>query len=100
MVKRRTLVWPATAVVQLRLAYEHIKKDSEKNAAKVRTEIMNACKELLKHPEKYPPDKHRYENDGTFRAFELYHYRIVYMVTESEIVIVRVRHTAMEPLLY
>lgn len=51
MVKRRKLVWPAIAVVQLRLAYEHIRKDSEKNAAKVRTEIINACKELLKHPE-------------------------------------------------
>ena len=48
----------------------------------------------------YPPDKYRKNNDGSFRAYELHRYRIAYRVTEKEIIIVRVRHTGMEPKQY
>jgi plasmid stabilization system protein ParE len=49
---------------------------------------------------KYPSDKFRKDNDGTWRAFEKYHYRISYRVLEGEIRIVRMRHTSKSPLNY
>ena len=48
----------------------------------------------------YAPDKYRINNDGSFRAYELHRYRIAYRLTEKEIIILRVRHTSMEPKQY
>ena len=100
MVKKRRLIWPYDPKQQLRAAYNHIKKDSLKNADKVRKAIVQATLELREYPNKHAADKYKVNNDGTFRAFELYHYRIAYQVTETEVVILRVRHTSMEPLGY
>lgn len=58
--------------------------------------LASTCK-LAAHPEMYPSDKYRKNNDGSFRAYELHRYRIAYRVTAKEIIIVRVRHTSMEP---
>ena len=62
--------------------------------------MLQKISDLKKHPDKYPLDKFKKNNPGIFRAFELYHYRISYAVTDKEIVITRVRHTSMEPLEY
>lgn len=48
----------------------------------------------------YPLDKYRMNNDGSFRAYELLRYRVSYQIIEKEIIIVRVRHTSMEPKQY
>ena len=100
MVKKRKVIWPDFSKQQLRKAYDHIKKDSLQNADKVRKAIVKSTTDLVDHPNKHPVDKFRSDNDGTFRAYELYHYRIAYQVTETEIIIVRVRHTSMEPVQY
>jgi len=100
VVKKRKLIWPQNPKHQLREAYDHIKKDSLVNADKVRNAIVAATLELRDHPNKYAVDKFKTNNDGTFRAFELFHYRIAYRVTDAEIIVVRVRHTSMEPLGY
>ena len=52
----------------------------------------------MAHPHRYPLDKYMKADDGTFRAFELHHYRIRYGVTGDQIVIIQVRHTSMQPL--
>lgn len=54
----------------------------------------------MEYPQKYNPDKYKTKNDGSFRAFEMYHYRISYRYKGSEIRIVRIRHTKMNPLTY
>lgn len=100
MVKKRKVIWPDISRQQLRKAYNHIKKDSLQNADKVRKAIVISTTDLIDHPHKHPADKFRSDNDGTFRAYELYHYRIAYQVTATEIIIVRVRHTSMEPVQY
>jgi hypothetical protein len=41
----------------------------------------------------HPPDKYRKNNDGSFRAYEIYRYRI----TDKEIIVVCIRDTSMEP---
>ncbi len=84
----------------LHKAYRYIKKDSFQNAEKVRNKILVAIKELGKNPERHGPDKYRIGNDGSYRAFEIYKYRITYHASGDEIRIIRIRHTKMNPLEY
>ncbi len=59
--------------------------------------ITRSVANLPTHPKKYPADKFKSKNDGSFRAYELFSYRITYQVTDSAINIVRIRHSSMEP---
>ena len=94
------IVWWKLALLQLKEAFDYIKKDSLQSAENVRNTIFSATDNLKYNPEIYPLDKYRKNNDGTFRAFEIYSYRIAYQITKSEIRILRVRHTKQEPLGY
>ena len=85
------------AKLQLKEAYEFIKLDSPQNAEKVKSEILATIKKLADHPERYHPDKYRTGNDGSYRAFELYRYRVSFHVSSAQITITRIRHTSMEP---
>lgn len=96
----REVKWPSRAQKQLEKAYQYILKKSYQNAEKVKADILASTRKLADHPEHHPPDKYRSNNDDSFRAYEVHHYRIAYQVKEKEIVIVRVRHTSMEPLTY
>ncbi len=101
MVKRsRKLVIDNEAKAQLRRAYQYINKDSVQNAEKVKSKILASLKTLIKNPEKYPPDKYKINNDGTFRTFDLYKYRITYHISDEQITVIRIRHTKMNPLEY
>lgn len=93
-------VWSKRAQVELAKAYEYIYKNSPTNAAKVLDEIIDVTIELPKHPEFYPPDKYKKNNDGNWRAFELHRYRISYRVMKNEIRIVRLRQTSRSPQTY
>jgi plasmid stabilization system protein ParE len=96
----REIRWPLLAQRQLWKAYQYILLDSYQNAEKVKNDILLSTRNLPANPEMYPPDKYRLNNDGSFRAYELHRYRIAYRITEKEIIIVRVRHTSMEPKQY
>jgi plasmid stabilization system protein ParE len=98
MVKK--VIWSRAAMQQLLKAYEYILPDSYQNAQKVKNDILVSTNKLSSYPEMYSLDKYRTNNDGSFRAYEIHRYRIAYRVTEKEIIITRVRHTSMEPLLY
>lgn len=96
----REIIWPTLAQRQLEKAYGYILQRSYQNAEKVKEDILTSTRKLAEQPEMHPPDKYRKDNDGSFRAYELHHYRIAYRVTEKRITIVRIRHTSMEPLHY
>lgn len=85
------------AKAQLKEAYTYIKLDSPKNAEKVKAKILASIKELAAYPEKYPKDKYRLSNDGYYRAFEIYKYRISYHVSPEQITVIMIRHSKMEP---
>lgn len=84
----------------LQEAYHYIKNDSLQNAEKVKAKILSSIKELIKNPERHAPDKYRLNNDGSYRAYEIYKYRITYHVSAEEIHVIRIRHTRMNPLEY
>ena len=94
------IVWSYEATLQLKAAYEFIKKDSVQNAEKVRHEIVAITRGLAKHPSKYNPDKYKLSNDGSYRAFEKHRFRVAYRVLKNEIRILRIRHTSLEPKQY
>ncbi|MBC7424441.1 MAG: type II toxin-antitoxin system RelE/ParE family toxin [Ferruginibacter sp.] len=93
----RQVIWPLTAQKQLAKGYKYILQDSFQNAEKVKLDILSSTSKIITNPEMYQRDKYRKNNDGSFRAYELHHFRITYKITDSTIIIVRVRHTSMEP---
>ena len=96
----KKLRWDKMALQQFNKAIEYIAKDSIQNAEKVRIDILEKVENLQAHPERYAPDKYKLDNDGSYKAFELYHLRIVYHVSSEEIRILRLRSTFQEPLNY
>ena len=93
----RKIRWDIQALQQFNAAINYIALDSVQGAEKVRQGILKKIDRLKTHPAFYNPDKYKKNNDGNFRAFELYHYRVSYYVSSIEIRILRVRHTGMEP---
>jgi plasmid stabilization system protein ParE len=96
----RRIVIDEEAIQALRKAYEYIRTQSIQNAEIVRSGILDSIKNLTNHPEIHPPDKYRIDKDKSFRAYELYSYRISYHVSANEIRILRIRNTKMNPVNY
>lgn len=92
--------WSKGAESQLQKAFLYIRKDSYQNAIKVRHDIVTMSESLSVNPERFPPDKFKMNNDGSYRAFELHRYRISFVILKEVVLIVRLRHTGMSPLLY
>jgi plasmid stabilization system protein ParE len=90
--------WDEVARLQLKKAFEYIRTDSVQNAEKVRRDILQLTRSLSEHAERYPLDKNKDNNDGTYRAVEKHKYRIAYRVLPDKVRIVRVRNTKQEPL--
>ncbi|HEX5150859.1 MAG TPA: type II toxin-antitoxin system RelE/ParE family toxin [Parafilimonas sp.] len=93
----KTIIWSKAALKQFEFAIHFIAEHSVQNAEKIRTGILEKIKRLSIYPEIHPPDKYKLNNDGSYRAFELHSYRIAYRVTHTEVRILRIRHTNMEP---
>jgi len=91
------VVWTKRSLLQIKAAYKYIFKDSPQNAGKVVNDITKAVSKAVPNPEFYGPDKYKINNDGTYRAFEKHSYRISYKITKMTIVVLRVRHTKLEP---
>ena len=81
---KQKVVWSDEAKKQLKEAYKYIRKDSLQNAEKIRSEIVSAAHKIPDNPERYAPDKFKLDNDGSYRAFEEYKYRIVYRVLKMK----------------
>lgn len=92
--------WSRKAQAELKRAYEYIKSMSLQHAEKVKNDIVHHSESLAVNPERYPPDKFKIGNNGQYRFFVLYHYRISYKIMDDVVLIVRMRHTSMSPLAY
>lgn len=92
-----TVIWTETAKKQLQDIYLYIAEDSILQADRVFEKLVNSTSKLTIHPKKHPQDKYKTDNDGSYRAYELYHYRISYRITPTVIYIVRIRSTHKNP---
>jgi plasmid stabilization system protein ParE len=96
----REIIWRTSAIIYLEKAIDHIREDSTKNAAVVANAILTTIEKAARFPEHFPPDKYKLNNSGSFRAFEIYSFRISFYCNSETIRIVRVRHTKQKPLNY
>lgn len=102
MVKKTLPVvnWNKRASQALKREYERIIEESYDNAELVKNGIREIVDSLPNHPEKFPRDKFKTNNEGNYRAFEAFSYRVAYKHTEKEIRILRIRHVKQEPKKY
>jgi plasmid stabilization system protein ParE len=96
----RNIIWRKTASLYLQKAIDYIRLDSEKNAETVAGAILLSIEKAAKFPEHFPPDKYKLNNTGSFRAFEIYSFRVSFYADAETIRIVRIRHTKQKPLNY
>ncbi len=93
------IVWNKQAKEALQIFYNYIKEDSVQNAETVRDNIIDSVSGLngkIVHR----PDKYKRNNDGTYRAFEIYSCRISYRITSIQIKVLRLRHVKMRPKMF
>ena len=87
--------WNKAAVQQLLDAIRFIEENEfYAYALELERDILLRIRNLPQNPNIYPVDKYRRNNDGSYRAFEVDHYRISYRNKKDTIRIVRIRHTS------
>ncbi|OFX28462.1 MAG: hypothetical protein A2033_14730 [Bacteroidetes bacterium GWA2_31_9] len=92
--------WRNEAVVHFNEILEYLQKESEKAAFIVGNAILDEVEALSEFVTAHSLDRFKVNNDGTFRAFIVYNYRISYFIENNIIYILRIRHTSREPLRY
>lgn len=101
MVKAKyEIVWDLEAREYFKTAIQYIKKESPQGAKTVRLEILKTVKSIATTPYIFETDRFRKDNDGSFRAFTAFHFRITYWINGNIIQVIRMRHTSQEPLEY
>lgn len=96
----RKVTWTKRSIRQFNTAIEFIRKDSDQRADQVKAKILEKILQLSDVHIVHRVDPYKKNNDGTYLYFEVLRYRIVYHVKEDEAVIIRMRHTSMEPRKY
>ncbi len=96
----RQIKWDKQATLQFDAAMHYIRNDSPANAERLKKQLLEKISQLAINAEIYTLDKYKKGNQGEYRAFELYRYRISYLVKEKEIIITRIRHTSQAPKKY
>jgi plasmid stabilization system protein ParE len=96
--KIKRIVWNKLAVKQFADAIAYIRSDSPQNAEKVKEDLLKEIEKLIAAHAIFSPDKYKLNNDGNYRAFEKFKFRVSYYVAKEEIRILRIRHTRRRPL--
>ena len=94
------LIWDDLAVDQLDEYLKNVSKQSESAPNLIRDRILSRLKAVQKNPYICEPDRFRDNNDGSYRAFTVYTYRVTYSIKDNYIRIIRVRSSNKEPLEY
>lgn len=95
----KKIIWSSDALQQLEDVHFYILFESKslRIADKVIDTIFDSTQILEKSPEIYELDEQKHNNDGTFRAYFVYSYKISYRITSQNIQILRIRHTSRMP---
>jgi plasmid stabilization system protein ParE len=96
----RKITWAKSAIFQFRKSIDYIRLDSPQNAEKVKNSILQKIAAHQSTIIRHRVDKYRRNKDGNFLYFEILKHRISFYSKEDEVIIVRVRHTKMNPKYY
>lgn len=94
------VIWYAQALKAFDKILQYIHKESPAGAKIVKNAILTRVDSIKKNPFISKLDDLKLDNDGSYRAFVVFHYRVSYKVSEKDntVIILRVRHTSREPL--
>ena len=95
--KNPKIEWTLMAKEDLKDVLEFYKNKSLHGYNLVKDAILNTVEDASKSPEIFKDDNLKKDNDGTVRAFTVYHTRVTYQITTEGIQILRLRHTSREP---
>ena len=84
--------WSEPARKQYLAVIEYILSDSVQNAESFEAKLFSKLRQVSEFPIASPLDKYKVNNDGRFRAFILFDYRVSYEVQLNAIKILRFRH--------
>ncbi len=96
--KKIEIVWSSEASYSFVEILEYLSSKSMSAVDIVGNSILDEIENLSKNPFVHPADRFKNNRSGNFRACVVYSYRISYQVTDSEIHVLRIRHTSREPL--
>jgi plasmid stabilization system protein ParE len=102
MVRKRKirLIWNTDALASFKEALTYIKSESPQGAEIVKLTVLNSLQLIKANPKVFPKDQLKDYNDGSYRAYSIYSYRITYKINETQIQILRFRHSSREPFDY
>ncbi len=92
----KKVVWDKVVLSDLEAIFEYLKPKPEVSL-KIVPALLELAYNLSNDFEIYSLDRFKIKNDGSYRAFEKYHYRISYRVLPNQIRILRIRHTSRNP---
>ena len=92
--KRRSVIWTQKASTSLDRFCAYIERESLSAAKRVKKEIIKTAGELSLNSEIYQLDEYFVSESQNIRRFFRWSYRIVYLVTEKQVVILDIFHTA------
>jgi plasmid stabilization system protein ParE len=94
--KKLPVRWDEEAAMNLKTIYKYIKKESPKEAEKVKNELIMLAGSLTNNPEKHPKEP-ILENQENFRFISKWSYKIIYEITNHEVIIALIYHTSQYP---
>ncbi len=89
--------WSRHAKKSLDYIVDYIRQDSPSNSVIVKRELVQLVGSLSDFPEKYPVDPYIDPSFGNFRFVPKWNYKIVYEVTDNEIIIIDIFHASQSP---
>lgn len=98
----KKVIWSKYALRQAKSIHDYILEESKslEIANSVLKDLFDSTEILETQWEIYSLDQLKQNNDGSYRAYVKYSYRISYRTVNDVVRILRVRHTSREPLEY
>jgi addiction module RelE/StbE family toxin len=91
------IIWSKRSLRQFKKLYEYIKEESPKGADKVREAIITTSEKLKTTPLMFEADRFKTNNNGAYRAFTEFDFRVTYKVKANRIIILKIIHTSQKP---
>ena len=98
--KIKQIIWSKNAELQYFEIIEFLFEEAPEAIEIVANKILDMIESLQSQYNNHPPDRFKKHNDGSFKTAIVFSYRISYQVTDTNLHILRIRHTSREPLNY
>lgn len=97
MRKQYRVIIPKSAKESLRNIVEYVKQDSPSAAKKIRKRLIEIVKSLDTLPERFKREEYLSEKTGNYRSVTQWHYKIVYKITDDDVIVLQFFHTSKDP---